>query len=104
MRIDDMHRKSIFKMVMIRVLFYGLFLLGPYILTESHIIHVRMKKESSMIADDSSRMELTKKYERWICVLDATGMACFCLWTVWLLCATGHKIAKLVKENHFKER
>ncbi len=88
--------KSILKVVAIRILFYGLFLLGPCILTESHIIHVRMQKECSVIKDESLRMELTKKYNQWICVLDIIGGACLCLWMVWLLGVTGYKIVKRI--------
>ena len=95
MKKDNLHKKPILKAVIIRILFYGLFFLGPYVLTESHAIHVRMQKECSVIADDSLRIELTKKYERWVCVLDIIGGTCLCLWMVWLLCAMGHKIVKL---------
>ena len=44
MKKDNLHKKPILKAVIIRILFYGLFLLGPYVLTESHAIHVRMQK------------------------------------------------------------
>ena len=94
-----MDRKSILKVVIIRILFYGLFLLGPYILTESHIIHVRMQKECAVIKDDNLRMELTNKYKRWICALDIIGGACLCFWMVWLFGATGYKILKLLRRG-----
>jgi hypothetical protein len=91
---DNLYMKSIFKTVVVRILFYVLFLIGPFILTESHVIHVRMQRECSLAANDSLRTEVRKKYKSWICALDIIGASCSCLWVVWLLCAIGFKIVK----------
>ncbi len=96
---DNLHRKSILRAIILRILFYGLFLLGPFILTESHVLHIRMQQESSLATNDRLRMELRKKYKPWIYTLDIIGTSCFCLWMAWLLCAIGFKIAKQAKRN-----
>ena len=99
MKKDKLYKKSILKTIGVRILFYGLFLLGPFVLTESHVIHVRMQQESSLAANDSLRMELRKKYKPWIYALDIIGVSCFCLWMAWILCAIGFNIVKQVKRN-----
>ena len=44
-----------------RIFFYGLFLLGPYILTESHSLYVKAKYECLKIANVAIRERV--KYE-----------------------------------------
>ena len=69
----------------VRVLFYGLFLLGPYILTESHSLYVRAKRECLKIEDVAIRERAQNEYKWKVRFLDCLGISCFGVWFAWLM-------------------
>jgi len=68
-----------------RILFYGLFLLGPYILTESHSLHVKAKCECLKTENAVIRERAQNEYKRKVRFLDCLGVSCFGVWSVWLM-------------------
>ena len=67
-----------------RILFYGLFLLGSSVLTESHSFYVRAKCECLKIEDVTRRERAENEYKRKVRCLDCLGISCFAVWVVWL--------------------
>jgi len=85
----------------VRILFYGLFLLGPFILTESHGIYVRSKNESLEIEDAVIRENVRNEYKRKVKILDVLGVSCFGVWFVWLMVLVS---MKLIQRNNNRRR
>ena len=70
---------------LVRILFYGLFLLGPYILTESHSLYVKAKCECLKIENVAIRERAQNEYKRKVRFLDCLGISCFGAWFIWLM-------------------
>ena len=97
---NNSKRKSIVQNVIVRILFYGLFLLGPCIMTEAHAVYGKMIKECSQVEDDDSKRKIYDKYRHSIRTLDILGASCFCLWLLWLFSATIFKIVGKFNEKN----
>lgn len=78
------HRKSPIAGLITRILFYGLFLVGPCALTESHTLHVRMKQKCVLTDSANANEKSRQEFKRKIALLDAVGMSAPGLWFVWL--------------------
>lgn len=83
-----------------RILFYGMFLVGPYILTESHSLYVRAKNECATIEDTLIREAAQKEYKQMVSFLDCLGISCFGIWFVWLMALIFMKLIQLGKKEH----
>lgn len=102
---NNSKRKSIVQNVIVRILFYGLFLLGPCIMSEAHAVYGKMIKECSQVEDDDSKRKIYDKYRYRIRALDILGASCFCLWLLWLFSATAFKIAgKITRKNNYNKK
>lgn len=92
----SVNRHSFLRNMMVRVLFYGLFLVGPCSLTESHALYIRMKQPYA-VADSTPENEMTdQERRRKIALLDAVGISAFGVWFAWLCLAVAGKIRCLV--------
>ena len=78
------HRKSPIAGPITRILFHGLFLVGPCALTESHTLHVRMKQKCVLTDGANANEKSRQEFKHKIALLDAVGMSTFGLWFVWL--------------------
>ena len=78
------NRHGFFRSMMIRMLFYGLFLVWPCALTESHTLHVRMKQKCVLTDGANANEKSRQEFKRKSALLDAVGMSAFGLWFVWL--------------------
>ena len=95
-------RHIFFHSTMVRILFYGLFLVGPCALTESHTLHVRMKQKCVLTDGANANEKTYQEFWRKIVLLDAVGISAFGLWFVWLGLALGGQIKRLVQERRSK--
>ena len=86
------NRHVFFRGMMVRILFYGLFLVGPCALTESHALHVRMKQKCPIVDGKATDGETYREYHRKEKLLDIVGMSAFVLWFAWLGLALGGQI------------
>ena len=68
-----------------RILFYGLFLLGSYILTGSHALYVKAKHECLKIEDVAIREKAQNECKHKVRFLDCLGISCFGAWFIWLM-------------------
>ena len=96
------NRHVFFRGMMVRILFYGLFLVGPCALTESHALHVRMKQKCPIVDDKATDGETYREYHRKEKLLDIVGMSAFVLWFAWLGLALGGQIKHIVQERRLK--
>ena len=85
--------------MVVRILFYGLFLVGPCALTESHALYIRKKQksvsESCGIVNEKACQESSRK----IVLLDTLGVSAIGLWVIWLCFAFGGQIIRVVHER-----
>ena len=86
-----------------RVLFYGLFLMGPYILSESHSLYVKAKNECAMIENISIRETAQREYKQKVSRLDCLGVSCFGVWFIWLMVLIFMKLIQLGKSKHERD-
>lgn len=93
------HRKSAIAGLITRILFYGLFLVGPCALTESHTLHVRMKQKCDLADGANASEKKRQEFKRKITVLDAVGMSAFGLWFMWLGFALWGQIKHIMQER-----
>lgn len=77
---------------LVRILFYGLFLLGSYVLTGSHALYVKAKHECLKIEDVAIRERAQNEYKRKVRFLDCLGISCFGVWVAWLMVMTCMKL------------
>ena len=96
------NRHIVFRGIIARILFYGLFFVGPCALTESHALHVRMKQECPIVDGKATDGETYREYHRKEKLLDIVGMSAFVLWFAWLGLALGGQIKRLVQESRSK--
>ena len=96
------NRTSFSKAILVRILFYGLFLVGPCALTESHALYTRMKQECAVTDGASANKNTYQEFRRKIALLDAVGISAFGLWFLWLGFAVGGQIKRLVQERRSK--
>lgn len=78
-----------------RILFYGLFLVGPWCLTEAHSHYVRSTRTRSASV---TLHEHDEEWEKTI-LLDRIGMSAFTVWSLWLMIALGFKIYDVFKRK-----
>ena len=95
-------RHIFFHSTMVRILFYGLFLVGPCALTESHALYTRMKQECAVTDGASANKNTYQEFRRKIALLDAVGISAFGLWFAWLGLALGGQIKHIVQERRLK--
>ena len=93
------NRCVFFRNIMIRLLFYGLFFVGPCALTESHALHTRMKQKSALVDSVNANEKTHQEFQRKIALLDAVGMSAIGLWFVWLGFAVVWQIKRVVQER-----
>lgn len=90
--------------MMVRVLFYGLFLVGPCSLTESHALYIRMSQKCA-VADITTENEMAdQERRRRIALLDAVGISAFGVWFAWLCLAVAGKIRCFVHERGVRQK
>ena len=70
---------------MVRILFYGLFLVGPCALSESHALHIRMKQKCVLTDDPNASERTCQEFQCKAALLDAVGMSAIGLWFAWLI-------------------
>lgn len=80
---------------LVRVVFYGLFLMGPCILAESHTIYVKSRCECLKIEDAAVRERALDECMRKVRLMDRFGISFFGAWFVWLMAATFMKLVSL---------
>lgn len=85
--------------LMIRILFYGLFLVGPCALTESHSLYIRMKQECSLPREDVVKEETCREWRRTITMLDTIGFSAISVWFAWLSIASARKILQALHRS-----
>lgn len=78
--------------ILIRIMFYGLFLIGPSFLSESHATHVRMNVAMSE-APDCKKSEIREAYQTKEHTLKWLGIACCGIWFVWLVLALCYHVS-----------
>ena len=78
-----------------RILFYGLFLVGPYCLIESHSHYIKSKPTHSAAVASRERDEEKNR----ALVLDRIGISAFAVWSLWLIIVLGCKIRDAVRRN-----
>ena len=61
--------------MMVRILFYDLFLVGLCALTESHALYTRMKQECAVTDGSSANKNTYQEFRRKIALLDAVGIS-----------------------------
>lgn len=83
-----------------RIFFYGLFLLGPYILTESHSLYVKDKCECLKIENVTIRERAQSECKKKARFLDCLGVSCFGVWFIWLMVLILIKLIQLGKNKH----
>ena len=96
------NRHIFFRGIIARILFYGLFFVGPCALTESHALHVRMKQECPIVDGKATDWETYREYHRKETLLDIVGMSAFVLWFAWIGLALGGQMKRLVQERRSK--
>ena len=79
-------RRNKMRVILIRIVFYGLFFVGPSFLSESHATHVRMNVAMSE-APDCRRAEIQEAYQTREHTLKWLGIGCCGIWFVWLVLA-----------------
>lgn len=100
----SVNRHSFFRNMMVRVLFYGLFLVGPCSLTESHSLYIRMSQKCA-VADSTTENEMTdQERRRRIALLDAVGISAFGVWFAWLCLAVAGKMRCFVHERGVRQK
>ena len=90
---------SFSKAILVRILFYGLFFVGPCALTESHALHTRMKQKSALVDSVNANEKPHQEFQRKIALLNAVGMSAIGLWFVWLGFAVVWQIKRVVQER-----
>ena len=93
------HRKSPIAGLITRILFYGLFLVGPCALTESHAQYIRMKEKSSWADGVNENEKVCQEYKHKIVLLDAIGILALGLWFAWFGFAFWGQIIHIMKER-----
>lgn len=84
---------------LVRILFYGLFLLGPYILTESHSLYVKAKNECAITENVLIREIAQSEYKQKVRFLDCLGVSCLGVWFFWLVALIFMKLIQLGKNK-----
>ena len=93
------NRRRLFRSMMVRILFCGLFLVGPCALSESHALHIRMKQKCAL-TDGANAKEMTcQEFQRKIALLDAVGMSAIGLWLAWLGFAFAWQMRRVAQER-----
>ena len=92
-------RRGFFRGMIVRILFYGLFLVGPCALTESHALHIRMKQKCALTDGVNANETTRQEFQRKIALLDAVGMSAIGLWITWLGIAFAWQIKRIVQER-----
>lgn len=87
----------VFRSIMIRLLFYGLFFVGPCALTESHALYTRMKQKCALTDDTNVNEKTYQEFRHKIALLDAVGISAFGIWFVCLGFALGGQIKRIAK-------
>ena len=95
----SINRLMFFRNMMVRILFYGLFFVGPCALTESHTLHVRMKQNCVLTDSVNANEKTHQEFQRKIALLDAVGFSAIGLWFVWLGFAVVWQIKRIVQER-----
>ena len=93
------NRHSFFRNMMVRILFYGLFLVGPCALTESHAQYIRMKEKSSWADGVNENEKVCQEYKHKIALLGAIGILALGLWFAWFGFAFWGQIIHIMKER-----
>ncbi len=82
-----------------RILFYGLFFVGPCALTESHALHIRKKQECSSSMGEVANEETRQEWHSNITTLDVIGFSAIGAWLVWLCLALIQKVLQLAHKR-----
>ena len=94
----------LYRGVIVRLLFYGLFLVGPCTLTESHALHTLMKQKRFQpdggIVDEKSY----QKCQRKVRMLDAIGASAIIVWFAWLGLAVAASIKNIIHERRLTRK
>ena len=98
------NRHRLFYNMMVRILFYGLFFVGPCALTESHALYIRMKPKYAAADDNTENEKAYQEYRRKIALFDAVGISAFGVWFVWLCLAVVGKIRCVVHERRLTQK
>ncbi len=77
---------------LVRICFYGLFLLGPCLLSESHAIYVQGKIAASESPAGIDKEASLKQYRTRECAMKWAGIGCSLVWIVWLAAAVVMKL------------
>ena len=85
--------------MMVRVLFYGLLLVGPCALTESHALHIRMKQKCALTESVNANEKNCQEFQRKIAFLDVVGMSAIGLWLAWLGFAFVWQVRRVVQKR-----
>ncbi len=93
------NRRRFFRSMMVRILFCGLFLVGPCALSESHALHIRMKQKCALTDDANANERTCQEFQRKIAFLDAIGMLAISLWLAWLGFAFVWQIRRVVQDR-----
>lgn len=92
-------RKSRVRSVLARILFYGLFLTGPSLLSESHAAYVQMKIAAMDVSDSDARAKIQRKWRTKEQALKWSGIGCCGIWMIWFLCALSRQFVSRMDET-----
>lgn len=90
------NRHGFLRNMIVRILFYGLFFVGPCALTESHSLYVRMRPKCAVAESATENEKANQECRRKIALLDAVGISAFGIWFAWLCLAVAGKMRRIV--------
>lgn len=95
----DLHKGRLCRSVIVRLLFYGLFLVGPCAMSESHVLYVRAEQKSAKNGDEIANAKAYRECRSRARALYIIGMTAFVTWTVWLGLAVAWKITAVWRNS-----
>lgn len=98
------NRHGFLRNVIVRILFYGLFFVGPCCLTESHSLYIRMRPRCAVAENFNENENANQECRRKIALLDAVGMSAFGIWFVWLSLAVAGKIRCVIHARRLSRK
>lgn len=86
---------------LVRIAFYGLFLLGPALLSQGHAFYVLANQHEAGLVHAQNGTQNPERhgnpYRTYQVLCDRLGFACIGVWFAWLVCAVVIEMAHIVR-------
>lgn len=89
--------------LIVRIVFYGLFLLGPMLLSWGHVFHIKAKQRNQELSGlVSVEGYANNPYVNYCAICDSLGAVCAGCWFLWLWCTIVAKSTCWISTLYFR--